>query len=76
MKIMHERRVTPVLWDIWDEEFDDDVRCQFRTENSSRSGDIRLDLKIQKFISKDPYLVPFCLTAKKDLFRGTEFRSA
>ena len=65
---MHERRVTPVLWDIWDEEFDDDVRCQFWTENSSRSGDIRLDSKILNFLSKDPYLVPFVLQLKKTYF--------
>ena len=43
MKILCERRVTPALLDILEVEFDGDIRCQFQTEYSSTSGNIRPD---------------------------------
>ena len=46
-------------------------------QNSSGSGNIRLDFKIQNFLSKHACLFHFCLTHwKKDLFWGTTFGSS
>ena len=49
----------------------------FEQKNSSGSGNIRLNFKIQNFLSKHACLFHFCLTNwKKNLFWGTTFRSA
>ena len=38
MKMLHERRVTYVLWVIWDAELDDGIRFLVWSEERSMSG--------------------------------------
>ena len=52
MKMLHECRASHVLWVIWDIEVDGGIHFLFKPREGQAQGQIRLNFKIQKLLTK------------------------